>query len=185
MKITSTNDCLACIVNDYKILLHSDILPFITLITIDKSKNRIPLQTVAVVSNNELIFSNGLIKVTLTEKDGIIKILTSDKYYTSISINLDNDSSVFQNGIALDKRHITNVNNKPLKEKKENKAVAFIRDFLYLDYKREKYSIENNFKIRDYTLEFSQPIHNVDLTFKNAFNIVFDPTELIEMTLSK
>lgn len=185
MKITSADDYLACIVNDYKILLHSDILPFVTLITTDKSKNRIPLQAVEVVSNSELIFSNGLINVTLTEKDGIIKILTSDKYYTSISINLDNALSVFQNEIALDKRHITNVNNKHLKEKKENKAVAFIRDFLYLDYKKEKFSIENNFKIGAYTLEFNQPIHSVDLTFKNAFNIVFEPTEFIAMKLSK
>lgn len=184
MKITSANDCLACIVNDYKILLHSDILPFITLITTDKSKKRIPLQTVEVVSNNELIFSNGLVKVTLTEKDGIIKILTSNKYYTSVSINLDNDSSVCQNGIALDKRHITNVNNKPLKKKKENKAVAFIRDFLYLDYKKEKFSIEKHFKIGDLSLEFTQNINDVDLTFKNAFNLVFEPTELVEIKLS-
>ncbi len=191
MKIIEGENALACIINGHKVLLHSDIRPFVTLFSTDKKHVRIPLQKYEKVSQDEIVFFNGNISAKLISvNDGSIALIVPQKYDASIIFNFDGHNDITQNGISLDKRYIVNKNNKPLKEKASCKIDNFFRYLFYLNVKREHFTIDTEFELGDYGISLSCPPKVVDCTFKNSLTILCSSEkpiqiQIIDIPLSK
>lgn len=184
MKIVQGENALACKICGRKILLHSDIRPFITLFSADKKNTRIPLQKYEIVSPNQLLFSNGNISAELIAiDDNTFAITVPEKYSACLMLNIDKNNDVTQKGISLKKRYIVNKNDKPLKEKSSNRIGNFVRDFLSLNTKKERFTIDTSFDIGDYSVKLSTPPKSVDCTFISTLSLLFAPNQTVEIKI--
>lgn len=184
MEIIQGENALACIICGHKLLLHSDIIPFITLIPINKKEKRIPLQNYSVLSQNEISFSNGLISATLSAvNDEIIRISAPKNYDISLTLNLDKNDIITQNGIRLNDRYIIHKDSKPLKETSGSRIYSFLRNFLYLNVKKEHYYIGSTFDLGRYSIKLSCQPKSVDCTFKNSITILCPAGQPIQIQI--